>query len=69
MSNDGFEEIDETTDGPDVIRARRAVQEARQATRQTDKIVTETQSAIATLRRMHEENHFADKLRLVIRGM
>ena len=63
------EELDENTDGPDVIKARRALQQANRAKEKTDNLVTEANAALASLRRMHEENHFVDKLRLIIRGV
>lgn len=66
MIND---ELDENTDGPDVIKARRAFQQATRAKKETDNLVTEANAALASLRRMHEENHFVDKLRLIIRGV
>ena len=62
-------ELDENTDGPDVIKARRALQQANRAKEKTDNLVTEANAALASLRRMHEENHFVDKLRLIIRGV
>ena len=63
------EELDENTDGPDVIKARRALQQANRAKEKTDNLVTEANAALASLGRMHEENHFVDKLRLIIRGV
>ena len=63
------EELYENTDGPDVIKARRALQQANRAKEKTDNLVTEANAALASLRRMHEENHFVDKLRLIIRGV
>lgn len=63
------EELDENIDGPDVIKARRALQQANRAKEKTDNLVTEANAALASLRRMHEENHFVDKLRLIIRGV
>ena len=62
-------ELDENTDGPDVIKARRALQQANRAKKETDTLITEANAALASLRRMHEENHFVDKLRLIIRGV
>ena len=62
-------ELDENTDGPDVIKARRALQQANRAKEKTDNLVTEANAALASLLRMHEENHFVDKLRLIIRGV
>ena len=63
------EELYENTDGPDVIKARRALQQANRAKEKTDNLVTEANAALASLRRMHEENHFVDKLRFIIRGV
>ena len=66
MIND---ELDENTDGPDIIKARRALQQATKAKKETDTLITEANDALTSLRRMHEENHFVDKLRLIIRGV
>ena len=63
------EELDANTDGPDVIKARQALQQANRAKEKTDNLVIEANAALASLRRMHEENHFVDKLRLIIRGV
>lgn len=62
------EEIDESTDGPDLIAARRALKQAEQSKPKTDRLVVETRAALASLKGMHDENHFVEKVRLIMRG-
>lgn len=64
-----YEDIDETTDGPDLLRAQKALADAKRSQRQTDKVVSESRGALNTLKELHTENHFTDKLRLIIRGV
>lgn len=61
--------FDETTDGPDLRRAQKEIRDARAATRRTDQVVTEANQALTVLRQWHQDNHFADKLRIAIRGV
>lgn len=62
------DEFDELTDGPDVRKAEQAVRAAKQANRKTDQVVTDANAALTTLRQWHQDNHFADKLRVALRG-
>lgn len=61
--------IDENTDGPDLQRAQRQMADARAGTRRTEAVVKEANAALMTLRGWHQENHFAEKLRVAIRGV
>lgn len=60
--------IDETTDGPDVIRAREMLEEVSVRTSEVDIILAEQRRLSKTLQTVGRRNHFADKFRAIIRG-
>lgn len=60
--------IDETTDGPDVLRARETLANIRTDAVNTDMVLAEQRLLARTLERVGRQNHFADKFRRIIRG-
>lgn len=62
------DDFDETTDGPDVVRARAALARAKTSTAEIDIVLAEQQRLTSTLLRVGRRNHFADKFRAIIRG-
>lgn len=66
MSDD---ELDlENTDGPDIKQAQRALNKAQKDRVRTDIVIEQANQAIIALREMHRENHFVDKMRLIMQG-
>lgn len=59
---------EELVDGPDIGKAQESISQAQAAAVKTDRVITETQRAIRKLNSIHQENHFAEKLRLLLRG-
>lgn len=60
--------IDETTDGPDVLRARQKVEEVKVQTDEVAVIIQETRRLSRNLVQKGRKNHFTDKLRVTIQG-
>jgi hypothetical protein len=60
--------IDETTDGPDVLRAREVLDQLRTDSVETDKVLEEQRRLAKTLESIGRKNHFADKFRKIIQG-
>jgi hypothetical protein len=60
--------IDETTDGPDVIRAREVLKQVETDTVEVDIVLAEQRRLARTLETIGRKNHFADKFRAIIRG-
>jgi hypothetical protein len=48
--------------------ARQALAESRESSQSADRLILETQAALAKVRASREQNHFTDKFRAVIRG-
>lgn len=66
--SDWIDPIDETTDGPDVIRAQKMLEEVEVRTSEVDTILAEQRRLTRTLQTVGRRNHFADKFRAIIRG-
>lgn len=60
--------IDETTDGPDVVRAHRQLDEVKVQTAEVDVVLAESRRLSSTLQVVGRRNHFADRFRAIIRG-
>lgn len=60
--------IDETTDGPDVARARELLNKVKTDTMDVDIVLEEQRRLAKTLETIGRRNHFADKFRAIIRG-
>ncbi|WOF23856.1 hypothetical protein N8K70_04010 [Microbacterium betulae] len=52
----------------DPTRARRALDETRESTARTSEILTDALDVFAAIRAHRERNHYADKLRAIMRG-
>ena len=60
--------IDETTDGPDVLRAKKTLAEVKTSTSEMDIVLAEQRRLTQTLERVGRRNHFADRFRAILRG-
>lgn len=60
-----FDETEGLTESPDVDAARGALQESTTGPSRTEQAIAESQSYVATLRAIREENHFTNKIRAI----
>jgi hypothetical protein len=60
--------IDETTDGPDIIRAQKVLEQIKTSTSEMDIVLAEQRRLSQTLERVGRRNHFADRFRAILRG-
>lgn len=65
---DEREPLDETTDGPDVVRAHAKAAEVKVQTDEVQVILEESRRLSKGLIQVGRRNHFTDKLRAAIRG-
>ena len=62
------EEFDESTDGPDVLAAERALRQSLEHTRETEIVIRQNSETLDVIREIHRKNHFVDKLHLIMYG-
>ncbi len=60
------DDIDETTNGRD--DARKAVADAKESSRHTDKLIRETHENLSWISARAERNHFKDTFAHILRG-
>lgn len=63
-----MDEIDETTDSPNVNVAREHLETSHTEEIDTHAIIEESRRLVKQVRSVRERNHFAEKIRLIIRG-
>lgn len=63
-----FDAMEGLTESPDVDAARGALLESQTGPLRTEEAIADSQSVIAELRAIREENHFTQKLRRIIRA-
>lgn len=62
------DDFDETTDGPDVVAAQRALRQAKSGSVDTAKVISEMHKWLGVTRDIGNKNHFTDKFREIIQG-
>lgn len=63
----GFPGDEETTDGPDVARARGALVESQTNTDEIDVVIADSRRLVAEIKGIGHRNHFVDKWTQIIR--
>ena len=58
--------VDETTSGRD--DALRQLAESKRASRSADRLIADARATLDSVRWVHEDNHFTDKFRQIIKG-
>lgn len=66
--NPDFDETEGLTESPDVAQARTALAEAQTGMIATEDAIAESQSWVTGLRTIRDENHFTQKIRLIIQS-